>query len=270
MRHRIVAATFALLLVAGCNESANSTSADTCATVSITSERIANAAGAELGSAQVFTQALAIYRYQVTPGMRLTATLDVPDDKDYQMAFFDTLGNRLSCSENAGVGVDESMQLDVGSRTEVLVRVWTAASPSSSSFTLLVEGVAPTPVAEQEPNDTTEAAQLVEADVSTVTGGVDSEGSDPDDYFAYPVAQGDVVTVDVNLTSGPDGLVYVALQDAAGNTLTVGDEQQVFSFEETATSASFTYTVPADMDVLIVWMSGIPGAADYTIETAID
>ncbi len=269
MRHRIIIPTLALLFV-GCAETSNTTSTETCANVALSPMRIADAATATAGTPQVFTQALAIYRYTVTPGARLTATLDVPADKDYQMAFFDTSGNRLSCSDSAGLGVDEAMQVDVGDRTQVLVKVWTDTSPSNSAFTLLVTSAVSVAVTEQEPNDTPATAQPITAAFSTVTGAVDSEASDADDYFAYSVAPGDVVTVETSLTSAPTSLVYVALRDEAGDPISVGGEDLFFSFDENMTSATLTYTVPVGMDTLLVWMSGIPGAAPYRIVTSID
>lgn len=161
------------------------------------------------------------------------------------------------------------MQIDVGDRTQVLVKVWTETSPSNSAFTLLVTSAVPVAVTEQEPNDTPATAQSISGAFSVVTGAVDSEASDADDCFAYAVAPGDVVTVETSLTSAPPSLVYVAVRDEAGDRISVGGEDLFFSFDENATSATLTYTVPAGMDTILVWMSGIPGAAPYRIVTSI-
>lgn len=40
----------------------------------------------------VFTQALAVYRIPVPEGQDVVAELDVPDDKDYNIAFFNGSG----------------------------------------------------------------------------------------------------------------------------------------------------------------------------------
>ena len=120
------------------------------------------------------------------------------------------------------------------------------------------------------PLTATQAIASAIGEVYTVTGAVDSDAGDAEDYFAYAVADGNTVTVQANLTSVPESLVYLALRTAAGDAITVSGEELSFFCDENATTGSFTYTVPAGMDTLLVLMAGAPGSASYEVTTSIE
>lgn len=218
------------------------------------------------------TAALGIWKFPVTNGQSLTATMEVPDDKDYQMALFDTNGNKLACSDNAGFGTPELMTYEVNNLTMVWLKVWTSASPSNSAATIIVSTPVvsvPTDIDEQEPNNAIETAQEIGVAHSLISGSVDSEAvvADGDDYFVVEVAKGNVVTVTAQVTSDfDDDLIYIALTDDQSVTLSDGENPLSFNFDENALSTTLTYTVPASVSEVYVWMAGIPGAADYEVE----
>lgn len=188
------------------------------------------------------------------------------------MALFDTNGNKLACSDNAGFGTPESMTYEVNNLTMVWLKAWTSASPSNSAATIIVSTPVvsvPTDIDEQEPNNTPETAQEIGVAHSLISGSVDSEAvvADADDYFVVEVAEGNVVTVTAQVTSELDAdLPYIALTDDQGTTLSEGGEELFHSFDENALSTILTYTVPVSVSEVYIWMSVIPGAADYELE----
>lgn len=98
-------------------ESPTAISLETCSNVSLSSARISAAARTTLGTELVFTKALAVYRIPVTEGQDVTADLNVPDDKDYNIAFFNGSGSLLACEDTEGNGVDEMLEYEISGVT---------------------------------------------------------------------------------------------------------------------------------------------------------
>ena len=251
-------------------ESPTATSLETCSNVSLSAGRIAAAARTTLGTELIFTQALAVYRIPVTEGQEVTADLTVPDDKDYNMAFFNSSGSLLACTDTEGNGVDETLDYEVSGVTEIWVKVWTPALPSDSAFSLIVS-VPPVAieVAEAEPNDTAATAQLVSESFTFVNGTLDTDASDSDDYFKHTVSEGDVVEITASSTDDGASLIYIALVDADDNVLSEGDTELSYYFTEEAPSTTLTYTVPAATTEIFVWMAAIPGVASYSVQVQV-
>lgn len=280
---KILFPALATLVLTACissddNATSSTTSLETCSNVTLGQGRREAAALLELNTDQPFTNALAVYKVAVSNGQRLTANLEVPDDKDYNMALFDTNGNKLGCSDNAGLGTNEVVEYEVNNLSMVWVKVWTALSPSNSAFVLSVntpvESVAQ-PLDEVEPNNSIAAAQQISFAHSEVSGNVtddillENNPADADDYFSYSVSEGDVVTIHSEVVTDDSSLIYIAVQNASGTTLSNGDGEMFYNFTQQAPSVDFSYTVPSGLDTLIVWMSAIPGQADYTTEVQI-
>ena len=251
------------------NQRSFTTSDETCDDVFLGQHRRDVAATAAINVEIVHADALGIWKLAVSDGQPLTATMEVPDDKDYQMALFDTDGNKLACSDNAGFGTGEQMEYEVDNLTMVWLKVWTSASPNRSEATIMVStpvASVPTAVTELEPNDTHATAQEIGVAHSLITSTVADDSSDADDYFVVDVTEGDIVTVTAEVASNVTGLAYVALVDEADEKISVEGEELSAPLDTEPYSATLVYEVPASMTQLYVWMSSVLGTASYELE----
>ena len=250
-------------------ESPGATSLEDCSNVSLSTTRINAAARTTVNTELTFDNALAVWRMPVSTGQELTAEMIVPADKDYNIAFFDGSGNKLACADTEGNGVDETLEYTVASISEIWVKVWTPALPSRSAFTLTMVPPTATEITDDEPNDTPATAQVVSESFTTVEGTLDWDNSDADDYYKYSVSEGDVVTVQASITDDGSSLIYLTLVDSESNTLEDDGTLMYHYFAEDELSTTMTYTVPASMDELYVWMNAGPGATTYNLEVQI-
>lgn len=250
-------------------ESAGATSLEDCSNVSLSTTRINAAARTTVNTELTFDNALAVWRMPVSVGQELTAQMTVPDDKDYNIAFFDGSGNKLACADTEGNGVDETLEYTVASISEIWVKVWTPALPSRSAFTLTMVAPVATEITDDEPNDTPATAQVVSESFTTVDGTLDTDNSDADDYYKYTVSEGDVVTINASVTDDGASLIYVALSDSDSTVLEENSEQVVHYFGENEMSTSLNYTVPAATTEVYVWMAAQPGTGTYSLEVRI-
>ncbi|WP_430459529.1 hypothetical protein ACQUQU_09960 [Thalassolituus sp. LLYu03] len=272
--NKLILLVFSALTLTGCfgtddSSTPATTSDETCDDVSLGQARRDAAFLAALNVNLSHNQALGVWKFVVSDGQPLTVTMDVPDDKDYQMALFDTNGNKLACSDNAGLGVGEQMEYEVDNLTMVWLKIWTSESPSSSVAVARISTPVisvPVDVSELEPNDTPATAQEIGVAHSLIAGSVDYDDSDADDYFVVSVTEGDVVTVTGEADSGFTGLLYVSVTDDESNVLSEGENELTHEFTSEALSASLTYTVPASVSEVFVWIAGVLGAADYEVE----
>ena len=251
-------------------ESPGATSLEDCTNVSLSTTRINAAARTTVNTELTFDNALAVWRMPVTEGQELTAEMTVPDDKDYNIAFFDGSGNKLACADTEGNGVDETLEYTVASISEIWVKVWTPALPSRSAFTLTMVAPVATEITDDEPNDTPATAQVVSESFTTVDGTLDTDNSDADDYYKYSVSEGDIVTINASATDDGASLIYVALSDSESTVLEENSEPVVHYFGENEMSTTLTYTVPAATTEVYVWMAAQPGTATYSLEVQID
>jgi hypothetical protein len=250
-------------------ESAGATSLEDCSNVSLSTTRINAAARTTVNTELTFDNALAVWRMPVSEGQELTAEMTVPDDKDYNIAFFDGSGNKLACADTEGNGVDETLEYTVASISEIWVKVWTPALPSRSAFTLTMVAPVATEITEDEPNDTPATAQVVSESFTTVDGTLDTDNSDADDYYKYAVTEGDLVTINASATDDGASLIYVALVDSDDTILEENNEPVEHYFGENEMTASLTYTVPAATTEVYVWMAAIPGTGTYSLQVRI-
>ena len=250
-------------------ESAGATSLEDCSNVSLSTTRINAAARTTVNTELTFDNALAVWRMPVSVGQELTAQMTVPDDKDYNIAFFDGSGNKLACADTEGNGVDETLEYTVASISEIWVKVWTPALPSRTAFTLTMVAPVATEITDDEPNDTPATAQVVSESFTTVDGTLDTDNSDADDYYKYTVSEGDVVTINASVTDDGASLIYVALVDSDDTILEENNEQVVHYFGENEMSTSLTYTVPAATTEVYVWMAAQPGTGTYSLQVRI-
>ena len=251
-------------------ESPGATSLEDCSNVSLSTTRINAAARTTVNTELTFDNALAVWRMPVTVGQELTADLTVPEDKDYNIAFFDGSGNKLACADTEGNGVDETLEYTVASISEIWVKVWTPALPSRSAFTLTMIAPVAVEITDDEPNNTPATAQVVSESFTTVDGTLDSDNSDADDYYKYSVSEGDVVTINASATDDGASLIYVALTDSDDTVLEQNSEPVSHYFGENEMSTTLTYTVPAATTELYVWMAAQPGTGSYTLEVQVD
>ncbi len=250
-------------------ESAGATSLEDCSNVSLSTTRINAAARTTVNTELTFDNALAVWRMPVSEGQELTAEMTVPDDKDYNIAFFDGSGNKLACADTEGNGVDETLEYTVASISEIWVKVWTPALPSRSAFTLTMVAPVATEITDDEPNDTPATAQVVSESFTTVDGTLDTDNSDADDYYKYAVTEGDLVTINASATDDGASLIYVALVDSDDTILEENNEPVEHYFGENEMTASLTYTVPAATTEVYVWMAAIPGTGTYSLQVRI-
>ena len=251
-------------------ESPDATSLEDCSNVSLSTTRINAAARTTVNTELAFDNALAVWRMPVSTGQELTAEMNVPADKDYNIAFFDGSGNKLACADTEGNGVDETLEYTVASISEIWVKVWTPALPSRSAFTLTMVTPVATEITDDEPNDTPATAQVVSESFTTVDGTLDSGNSDADDYYKYSVSEGDVVTINASATDDGASLIYVALTDSDSTVLEQSSEPVSHYFGENEMSTTLTYTVTAATTEVYVWMAATPGTGTYTLEVQID
>ena len=245
-------------------ESPGATSLEDCSNVSLSTTRINAAARTTLNTELTFTNALAVWRMPVSIDQDLVADMTVPDDKDYNIAFFDGTGNKLACSDTTGNGVDETINYTVASGIEeIWVKVWTPELASRSAFTLIVEAPVLVTINDTEPNDTPATAQVITDTWTTVDGSLDTDNSDADDYYKYSVSEGDVVIITGTVDDDGASLIYVALADSDSNVLEEDGNQVSHYFSEPEPDASLTYTVPAGVTEVYVWMAAQPGIATY-------
>ena len=254
------------------NQRSFTTSDETCDDVFLGQHRRDVAATAAINVEIVHADALGIWKLAVSDGQPLTATMEVPDDKDYQMALFDTDGNKLACSDNAGFGTGEQMEYEVDNLTMVWLKVWTSASPNRSEATIMVStpvASVPTAINELEPNDEIAGAQEIGVAHSLISGSLENDLSlpdDSDDFFVVSVEEGDIVAITATVDAGFEDLVYIAVTDDQGTTLSNGEGDLFHNFSESELIANFSYTVPASTAQLFVWMQALPGAATYELE----
>ena len=246
-------------------ESPGATSLEDCSNVSLSTTRINAAARTTLNTELIFSNALAVWRMPVTAGQDLEADMTVPDDKDYNMAFFDGSGNKLACAYTVGKGVDEAIDYTVASGiSEIWVKVWTPELASRSNFTLTVAAPVLVTINDTEPNDTPETAQVITDVWTTVDGSLDTDNSDADDYYKYSVSEGDVVTVTGTAVDDGASLIYVAIAGSDGNVVEVGSNALSHYYSESEPDASLSYTVPSGVSTVYIWMAAQPGTATYT------
>lgn len=250
-------------------ESAGSTSLEDCSNVSLSATRIGAAARTTVNTVLTFDNALAVWRMPVSAGQELIAELVVPDDKDYNIAFFDDSGNKLACADTEGNGVDETLEYTVSTVNEIWVKVWTPELPSRTAFTLVVSAPVLVTISDSEPNNTPATAQQISDTFTTVAGSLDTDNSDDDDYYHYNVEEGDVITVTASAEDDGASLIYVALADTSGNVLQVDGDGVSAYLSETDTDSTLSYTVPAGMTELLVWMAAQPGTATYSLQVQI-
>jgi len=246
-------------------ESPGATSLEDCSNVSLSTTRINAAARTTLNTELTFDNALAVWRMPVSVDQDLVAEMTVPSDKDYNIAFFDGSGNKLACSDTTGNGVNETINYTVASGIEeIWVKVWTPELASRSASTLSVEAPVLVTINDTEPNDTPATAQVITDTWTTVDGTLDTDNSDADDYYKYTVSEGDVVTITGTATDNGASLIYVALADSDSNVLEEDGNAVTHYFSESEPDASLTYTVPAGVTEVYVWMAAQPGATSYT------
>jgi len=246
-------------------ESPGATSLEDCSNVSLSTTRINAAARTTLNTELTFDNALAVWRMPVSVDQDLVAEMTVPSDKDYNIAFFDGSGNKLACADTSGNGVNETINYTVASGIEeIWVKVWTPELASRSAFTLIVEAPVLVTINDTEPNDTPATAQVITDTWTTVDGTLDTDNSDADDYYKYTVSEGDVVTITGTATDNGASLIYVALADSDSNVLEEDGNAVTHYFSESEPDASLTYTVPAGVTEVYVWMAAQPGATSYT------
>jgi len=256
-------------------------SLETCQDVSLDELRIFSAAQTTLNTELTFSQALAVYKFPVVAGQDITAELTVPDDKDYNMALFDDEGTKLGCSDTAGFGEDETIEYTVEGIEMLYVKVWTAASPTSSEFFLTLSTPVEAELTEEEPNDSLETAQVISESFSTIEGTVNDGNDDEYDYFQYTVAEDDIVTVSATVDGDNiAGLISTGLFDQANQQIYVDENNEntdssgddlFHSFNEgEGFSVQFTYVVPASQTKIYARMIALGGSASYSITVQIE
>ena len=67
----------------------------------------------QFDSMQQANPAVGVYKYAISDGQEVVGTLVVPDDKDYDLYFYDTNGDRVAKVETEGNGIDESLEYTI-------------------------------------------------------------------------------------------------------------------------------------------------------------
>lgn len=219
---------------------------------SLDSVRRGSAAVAVFDTTYSYECFLGVYKYAVTADQEIIASVTVPEDKDYNLYFYNAAGTRVASSENQGKGVDESINYKVTSSdsTPLYVQVYDQLASSTTRFELLLRGSSI--VAEQEDNDTNGTAQALTGTYVTVTGEIDDIG----DYFKIPVTTGKQIKVTANATLAQGEQLYVTLS-SVDESVQFAQIDLYTESQSAEMSDSATYTITAGTDEVLIWVDSI-------------
>ncbi len=226
----------------------------------------------DFGTLYTGNQALGVYHYNVSDGLEIEATLTVPEDKEYNLYFYDADGNRVALAQTSGNGTDESLEYTVDNFTTLYVVVYdcegnefSGNSGGDYGLTLSLEAEIEVP-AEIELSETAEAngdndsAGTAQTIVNhTVVSGSLAYGTDYDDFFILDVVAGD--TYDISMTD-PVGVVNnfnLYLFDTNAQFIDGQQSESVEDFDQ------IVYTIPNGMTQLIIYVGAYNGAGDYAL-----
>lgn len=205
---------------------------------------------------------LGVYKYAVTPGDNVVGTVKMPNDKDYDLYFYDTSGDRVAFIETAGAGVDETLSYTVGDFNTLYVVVYDpdADEDSTTEFELLMRNS--TQITEIEPNDGPgDDSQTITGNYVTITGTVGQDIPSTDDYFSFAVNEGDTVSVDFSMNFTEPGFGSLSLYADTDEANSVAADNEV---DDESPSGSFSYTVGTGISKVDLWVNMLIEAS-YTI-----
>lgn len=207
--------------------------------------------------------------YEV-PAEQLTAVLATVPDTEAGTAFLQVLGPSGSFTDPRGAAFNSlfgtvNFSNTVAAGEKVYIILWDGTDPAGYSYTFDVDLIAaPATITHAEPNETSAAAQAVEAPGGVVGGSFTSETDE--DWYRVVIAAGDVgkkitaVTGGISQADpvieifGPDGTTSLGGPEdgAYFDRLTSEATTQAGAHYVKITSSDYGPTVPSDSDYSVV------------------
>lgn len=246
-----------LLILTGCgsddssNDSSDPLRAQTFGEATLSSARRNAAPLVEFDTTYKYDYFLGVYKYTVTQGDQVVGTVKMPDDKDYDLYFYDTSGNRVAFIETEGKGEDETLSYTVGDFTTLYVVAYDpdADEDSTTEYELLMRRSSQ--VSEVEPNDTFETAQIISGSYITITGAVGQDLDSLDDYFSFAVTEGDTINISFDVDFIESGFGSISLYNDTDEINAVAQDADISG---DSPSGSFSHTVGTGINNVIIFV----------------
>lgn len=265
------------LLLTGCG-SGSSSDPENFGGPTLSSTRQGAAPFIQLDTLQAGNPAVGVYKYSGTDGQKLVGTLVVPDDKDYDLYFYDANGDRVAMVETSGNGVDETLEYTIDGFTTLYIVIYDGEGDVGDNegenygFTLSEQIVEEEVVVEltevdEAAGDNGTFANAEVASVNTVISGSLNrpsltlcENVDCDDYYILDVEEGDTLTISLTGDAGTNFDLY----------LYQANEAYITHSENSDSTETLDYTVPNGTSQLYIHVLAYDGTGSYelTIESS--